>query len=46
MTKPQLHFDISIPVTFLTQKKEAMTPSHHSAVSRAQEKRGERKLSY
>lgn len=25
MTKPQLHFDINIPVTFLAQKKEAMT---------------------
>ena len=31
MTKPQLHFDINIPVTFLAQKKEAL---HHGKQGR------------
>lgn len=39
MTKPQLHSDINIPVTFLTQKKKAMTPSHHSVSSKRKEGR-------
>ena len=39
MTKPQLHSYINIPVTFLTQKKEAMTPSHYSVSSKRKERR-------
>ena len=41
MTNPQLHFDINIPVTFLAQKKEAMTIPEC-----LEEKREKRKLSY